>query len=497
MEKADFMENRTTVKRIFYQPEDGWVGDTIPFAHNGKFYIFYLHDERKGHTEDEYGYRTSWNLLITEDGIHMQDMGVVLPAGDFDEPDYACYTGSVVEGRDGRFHIFYTAQNNYNPKYHREGRPLQFVAHATSRDLIHWTKDPQSVFGADESIYEPFDWRDPYVFYNEDENCYNMLLAARVIGAGEKNGGCVGLCRSKDLIHWEAGQPFYSPSSYMTHECPDLFRMGGKWYLIYSTFSERFETHYRMSDSIHGPWTAPIEDTFDGRAFYAAKTAEKDGKRWAFAWVPTRRGATDFGQYEWGGTLIIHQLRQQADGRLTVSAPAAVAEAFRKETTPEELLSGELILGNDQGEKGAVFGKMKKSCMLEADIEYEAGTRAFGLAVRQDSRFSAGYYFRLEPFYNRVVADMWPRRIPGVNQWYIDGDKPFLIELERPLDYGRLADRRVHVRLIVDGTILCLYINDEVALTMRGYSTEREYWGFLVRDGRIRVANVHMYEMTA
>ena len=73
MEKADFMENRTTVKRIFYQPEDGWVGDTIPFAHNGKFYIFYLHDERKGHTEDEYGYRTSWNLLITEDGIHMQD----------------------------------------------------------------------------------------------------------------------------------------------------------------------------------------------------------------------------------------------------------------------------------------------------------------------------------------------------------------------------------------------------------------------------------------
>ena len=92
---------------------------------------------------------------------------------------------------------------------------------------------------------------------------------------------------------------------------------------------------------------------------------------------------------------------------------------------------------------------------------------------------------------------MWPRRIPGVNQWYIDGDKPFLIELERPLDYGRLADRRVHVRLIVDGTILCLYINDEVALTMRGYSTEREYWGFLVRDGRIRVANVHMYEMTA
>ena len=33
------------MKNIFYKPGDGWVGDTIPFAHDGKFYIFYLHDE--------------------------------------------------------------------------------------------------------------------------------------------------------------------------------------------------------------------------------------------------------------------------------------------------------------------------------------------------------------------------------------------------------------------------------------------------------------------
>ena len=31
------------MKNIFYKPKDGWVGDTIPFAHDGKFYIYYLH----------------------------------------------------------------------------------------------------------------------------------------------------------------------------------------------------------------------------------------------------------------------------------------------------------------------------------------------------------------------------------------------------------------------------------------------------------------------
>jgi hypothetical protein len=68
-------------------------------------------------------------------------------------------------------------------------------------------------------------------------------------------------------------QPFWSPGLYYTHECPDLFKMGDWWYLVYSTFTERSVTHYRMSRSLHGPWQAPENDTFDGRAYYATKSA--------------------------------------------------------------------------------------------------------------------------------------------------------------------------------------------------------------------------------
>ena len=35
------------MKEIFYRPENGWVGDTIPFSHDGKFYIFYLFSAEK------------------------------------------------------------------------------------------------------------------------------------------------------------------------------------------------------------------------------------------------------------------------------------------------------------------------------------------------------------------------------------------------------------------------------------------------------------------
>ena len=481
------------MKNIFYKPKDGWVGDTIPFAHDGKFYIYYLHDERKGNTQDEYGYRTSWNLLITEDGVNVKDCKVVLPVGEYDDADYACYTGSVIEGNDGNFHMFYTAQNNYNPKYHRDGKPLQYVAHAISTDLINWEKLPELTFGADERIYEPFDWRDPFVFYNEEEKCFDMLLAARLRGASEKNGGCVGLCRSYDLLHWEAKEPFYNPETYMTHECPDLFKLGNKWYLVYSTFSEKFVTHYRMSDKLSGPWTSPIEDTFDARAFYAAKTAQVGDKRMAFAWVPTKRGESDFGQYEWGGNFIAHEINQTTDNKLTVKPAEGLINMFNKEFVNEKL--NKVEIENYEGEKSYVIDGMKDTCMIEAVIEFSEGVRSFGIGLRQDSALANGYYLRFEPFYNRIVADMWPRRIRGVNQWYVDGDKPFMVELERPFDYKSLKDNKVHIRVVADGSIICLYVNDITALTMRAYNLNRTNWGFFVKDGSIRVSDIHMYEV--
>ena len=481
------------MKNIFYKPKDGWVGDTIPFAHDGKFYIYYLHDERKGNTQDEYGYRTSWNLLITEDGVNIKDCKVVLPVGEYDDADYACYTGSVIEGNDGNFHMFYTAQNNYNPKYHRDGKPLQYVAHAISTDLINWEKLPELTFGADERIYEPFDWRDPFVFYNEEEKCFDMLLAARLRGASEKNGGCVGLCRSYDLLHWEAKEPFYNPETYMTHECPDLFKLGNKWYLVYSTFSEKFVTHYRMSDKLSGPWTSPIEDTFDGRAFYAAKTAQVGDKRMAFAWVPTKRGESDFGQYEWGGNFIAHEINQTTDNKLTVKPAEGLINMFNNEFVNEKL--NKVEIENYEGEKSYVIDGMKDTCMIEAVIEFSEGVRSFGIGLRQDSALANGYYLRFEPFYNRIVADMWPRRIRGVNQWYVDGDKPFMVELERPFDYKSLKDNKVHIRVVADGSIICLYVNDITALTMRAYNLNRTNWGFFVKDGSIRVSDIHMYEV--
>lgn len=484
------------MNEIFYKPANGWVGDLIPFSHDGQFYLYYLHDTRNGKNEDDYGFGTTWNLLITKDGVQIEDKGIVLPTGSDEDVDRSCYTGCVLQGKDGAFHMFYTAQNHHNPRFCRDGRSIQYVMHATSKDLIHWEKHYGSVMHADESIYEIFDWRDPYVFYNEQEQCYNMLLAARRQGASQKNGGCIALCRSHDLWNWEVCEPFYAPNTYMTHECPDLFQMGDWWYLVYSTFSERFVTHYRMSRSVSGPWTAPVEDSFDGRAFYAAKTAALDGKRWAFAWTPSKRGNVDAGQWDWGGTLVMHTLTQLPDGRLTVNVPPNIRGRFTERQplhTADQTLFDEntpFRICAEDAASALPLKQLPRQCLIEADISFDAGIRNFGIAIRQDDAYADGYYFRLEPFYNRIVFDLWPRRKPGVNQWYLDGDKPFVPELERPYQMTHL--RRVHLCLLVDGDICTLYVDNAVALTTRTYDLTGEGWSFFAFDGSIQIENIRL-----
>jgi beta-fructofuranosidase len=480
---------------IFYKPQNGWVGDLIPFSHDGKFYLFYLHDKREGKNLDDYGFRTTWNLLITTDGTDITDHGVVLPTGNNDDIDESCYTGSVIEDRNGVFHMFYTAQNVSLSRYSRDGRPLQFIMHATSRDLITWEKHYDSAFGADETIYEAHDWRDPYVFFHEADSCYYMLVAAREKGAPQKTGGCIALCKSADLWNWEAQKPFYSPRAYMTHECPDLFQLNDWWYLVYSTFTERFVTHYRYSKSIFGPWNAPIEDSFDGRAFYAAKTAELRGERWCFAWTPSKRGENDMGMWEWGGTLVMHQLSQQRDGRLFVSLPKGVENRFT-EMKPNVLEDGDLAIEKSvvvSAEYGTAALRLKNLpivCMIEADIAFSSEIRNFGIGIRQDAMYEDGYFFRLEPYYNRVVFDLWPRRAPGVNQWYLDGDKPFVVELERPYQMAHLQS--IHIKLIVDGDICVFYVDDAVAMTTRTFNLKHDGWSFFAFDGTIEVSNIRL-----
>jgi beta-fructofuranosidase len=365
---------------VFYKPQDGWAADFIPFYWQGEFHLFYLKDYRD---KENRGEGTPWFHLGTRDLIHFIDYGEALPRGKQDEQDLYVFTGSVFENQ-GRFHIFYTG---HNPHFRAAGKPEQAVMHATSADLITWVKDPANpILFADPARYETDDWRDPFVFWNAERQEFWMLLAARIKRGPKNRRGVAALAASKDLARWEIRDPFWSPGLYYTHECPDLFRIGGWWYQVYSTFSERHITHYRMSRTLSGPWLAPVNDSFDGRAFYAAKTAS-DGKRYfAFGWNPTRTGETDTGSWNWGGNLVIHEIFQQPGGALATDVPPEVTGQFSVpipiQTEPQigtwKIDEDRLAADTDGAFAWCRIGVTPNACLIDTMVTFFPETRGCG-----------------------------------------------------------------------------------------------------------------------
>lgn len=458
---------------FFYRPQNAWAGDFIPFYNKGEFHLFYLLDFRD---VEKHGEGTPWYRISTKNFVDFKEHGEMIPRGTPDEQDLFIFTGSAIEAK-GQYHIFYTGHNHHLTE---KGIPTQAVMHAVSDDLQHWKKNPDQKFYAPADRYEPNDWRDPFVFWNEESKEYNMLVAARFKNGIPRRRGLTALSSSTDLVNWKVKEPFYMPDLYYTHECPDLFKMGDWWYLIFSEFTDKVQTRYRMSRSLKGPWITPERDSFDGHAFYAAKTASDGNKRFIFGWNPTRSDNKDSGNWNWGGNLVVHEIYQQKDGALAVRIPDTIADAFNKKNTLNfNTGSGKVTVSNGtvkltaaQGFAASSAGVLPDRCKIETTLHFEKNTQGCGLMLRTDDNYENTYYIRLEPHNRRLVFDMWPRTVSEV---------PYMSELERNI--ALLPDTPVTIKILIDGTVGVAYVNNEVAMNFRMYNLPKGNWGIFAQEG--------------
>ncbi|MCI5647983.1 MAG: beta-fructofuranosidase [Fusicatenibacter sp.] len=472
--------------KLWYKPEQAWVGDLIPYWENGTYYAFYLHDPRI--RDKEYAEETTWHLVTTKDFVHLDNKGEAIRRGGDDRPNKNAYTGSVLRDQDGLCHAFYTA---YNADIKINGKSVQSVMQAVGSDPEHLETVEDFLFTADGVLYEEFDWRDPYVFWNEQEECYYMLLAARKKGGGKLRGGCIALCKSQDLFHWTYERPFYQPEMYITMECPEVFRMGEYWYLVFSTFSDRFTTHYRMAKSLHGPWIIPKDDVFDTRANYAIKTASDGRNRYAFGWIASKYGNCDFGPWEWGGTMVFHEIVQEAKTGLLKIKPIPGVKDFYTQTEEKKPVTvyhgsvkekeGMLELRSET--LGAALYPVCGDCFsLELCFKVEKA-HEFGIVLHADDRMETGYFLRMDPQRQEAAWDQWPRAEQGFYQWQIKGDVPCQIETARHLP----DTAEFHMLILREEDICVVYINDEIALSTRMYDHKGGYAGIYVVQGTVQL----------
>lgn len=462
---------------LHYTTKDENLGDPIPFFWKGEYHIFYICRSPR-----------VFRHIVSRDLLEWEELPIALPLGAPGESDCEqCASGSVIE-RDGTFHFFYCGRKIGR----KDGEGT--ICHASSRDLIHWKKDPKNpVLTSDFETYEGRS-KDPFVFWNEEEGCYWMLITDRLQESPTARKGVLALAVSPDLEKWERRGDFWAPDVTLGEfEVPDLFQWNGTWYLIYTEYSESNQVHYRMAKHCAGPWLAPAVDTFDGPRYQAGKTVGDGKRRFIFGWIPTRQGKTDEGPWEWGGHMGIREVIQQPDGSLAVKCPEQILRSCGP-SIPSKL---EAKLGEWSG-KGrtfhgkrvdglayAVTGGVHADLLVEVIVTLRPQTSCAGILFRTTSDLAQGYMLRLEPRLCRVVFDRWPRIGVG-NE---GSDRPFMVE--RSLHPDRLAwGKPIVIQLFIHGTIAEVFVGNQVAMVTRIYDCKEGCVALFVENGEAKFQDV-------
>ncbi len=471
-QKTDTAAQEQEAATLFPMTLDGYVGDTMPYFEDGRMNIYYLLDQRDGKT----GYHP-WALLQTEDYCTFENKGIVLPyAESATEQDNALGTGCVMKDQEGKYHAFFTGHNDYY-------EPAEAIMHAEGTDLEHFTKIPEDTF-TDEN-YSTNDFRDPYVFYVPEEQCYWMLVVTRK----DKNG-VIARYTSTDLHKWkDEGVFFEDDMGYGTNmECPSLLQFGGKWYLAFSDQWPDRVVHFRVSDNIHGPFTRPEKDTIDGNGFYAGRL-ETDGEHlYVVGWNGTKIGHDDLNDYDWAGNMVVHQLAQKEDGSLVPVVNEKVKARLSHEAALSPLTITETV-SFDGKNKVQFSGKDYELVQFEpydTGIRIEADLTGYG----KEDMFGISF----APNSENVGALSYVFNVKEGRVEFYNTTKLFEEDAQSFMEMDLAGRDSIHMTLLLCDGVASLYVDDEIALTARMYRSQGTDWQlFAIRSG-VTMENVTVYQ---
>jgi sucrose-6-phosphate hydrolase SacC (GH32 family) len=404
---------------IHFMPIRRAVGDVMPFYWKGEYHVFYL-------TNPTGNNDVNWEHTVSRDLVTWKELPPALtpdksaPTG----PEGECmFTGCVVE-KDGVFHAWYTSWNPRNPA------GQEFISHATSKDLIQWTKHPEHMIAPDGIHYASHhdrDFRDPQIFWNGKANEYWMHFNGNVPG---KQGFRFGLMTSKDLVTWQQQNPVEGVPG---DECPDYFTIGDTHYIHSCKV-------YCYSDRLEGPYKYPeLTREIDIPCIIAAKRVW-DGKR--HVW---------FGGWQTRGPMAIpREVYAGPNGLLYMKPVPEVVNVFKHTALdlankPELTQSGAQwrydghVLRSLTGkEKASAVFSVPEHYMLDCLVTMTPGSQ-FAIAI------GGHYLLSLTPENGKLSLTG-----PGFNR-----TRPCPADISKP----------VRIQVFAEGKLIECFVNDQFAQT--------------------------------
>ena len=304
------------------QLADHWVWDCWLFDDGDNFHIFFLRASKALGDPDRRHFRASVGHAISKDLKSWTLLPDALVSGDAPAwDDVATWTGSVVKNPvDGLFYIFYTGVT-------RSGSGIvQQVGYATSTDLITWNKNVSNpVVSADSRFYEgqetgdpDTNWRDPWVFFDDRDNKWHMLVTADIKGGGIKTRATVAHATSLDLKVWEVLPPLHGESGFGQVEVVQVEKIDGRYVLIFCVASHHINDFKPGFQT--GTYSVPIDSPTGPIHFDRAEIIDADGI-YAGHIIKDRDGQWVLLGFENG------QVKEEFTGRISDPIPLIMTEA--------------------------------------------------------------------------------------------------------------------------------------------------------------------------
>ena len=230
-------KNREKFRPIYHHtPAYGWMNDPNGmFYKDGVWHLYYQYNPYGSQWEN-----MTWAHSTSTDLMHWENQGEVI------QPDAlgTIFSGNSVVDKENTAGFgkdvviaFYTSAGNAQ---------TQSLAYSTDNGMSFKKYANNPIITSDVP-----DFRDPKVFWNDDLNQWNLILAS---------GQQMNIYSSKNLKDWKYESCF--GEEYGNHggvwECPDLLKIGDKWVLI---------CNINPGGPFGGSATQYFVGTFDGHKF--------------------------------------------------------------------------------------------------------------------------------------------------------------------------------------------------------------------------------------
>lgn len=277
------------------QLDDHWIWDSWMADDGDFFHIFFLKAPKSlgapeyRHTRATVGHAASVDLVTWE---LLADALAPNPDG---WDDLAIWTGSIAQGDDRTWRMYYTAIST-------RGHELrdQRIGLVESHDLTTWHRvTDKPVLEVDTRWYKSLEedptasetWRDPFVYRDPDGDGWHMLVTARALGSAKNDDGVLAHARSADMLNWTVGPPVCSPGAgFGQIEVPQVRVIEGQPLLVFTCHPDEqtvqrkkrsglFCTWSVPGDNVLGPWDIDRAQPFtaEPELFAAPLVRQRDG----------------------------------------------------------------------------------------------------------------------------------------------------------------------------------------------------------------------------